>query len=374
LTDSDLPLKLMAFGVEGSLPGSDAFLTLACTPDVSARTVRILRSRSSLEEVVARPDDHADALSAASIASLRSGKSARMAESERSRARSLGIRILALYEPDFPSLVRQIYDPPAVLYVWGSLSGSQVDECVSIVGSRRATSRGLALARVMAGDLARAGATIVSGLARGIDAAAHRGALDVCGRTIAVLGSGLDRLYPPDNEGLAREIVESGAAVVTEYAFGVPPYPANFPRRNRIIAGWSRAVVVVEAGTRSGALVTARLALEEGRDVYAVPGWPGDNGSEGTNQLIRDGAALVRNSSDVAAELGLKQDGASTSMRHSDVVQDPLLQAMRPGQPSSIEELQERSGWAASAILRRLTELELGNRVRRLPGSLFLRS
>jgi DNA processing protein len=334
--------------------------------------MRILRSRSPLEDVLARPNEHADVLTPASIASIQSGQAARLAEQERFRARSRGIRILSLDDPEFPPLLKQIYDPPAVLYVWGSLAGTQAQDCIAVVGSRRATARGSALARGMAGDLARAGLTIVSGLARGIDAAAHRGALGVNGCTIAVLGSGLNHLYPPENEDLAKEIVNTGAAVVSEYAFDVPPYPGNFPRRNRIIAGWSRAVVVVEAGTRSGALVTARLALDEGRDVYAVPGWPSDGGSHGANQLIRDGAALVRNAADVAEELGLGPSAATRTRPESE--QDELLQVMQSDQPSTIEELQERSGWSASAILRRLTELELGDRVRRLPGPLFLRS
>ncbi|MBN2369205.1 MAG: DNA-processing protein DprA [Vicinamibacteria bacterium] len=356
------------------MPGTDPFLTLACASGVNARTIRALRVRMPLEDVLAHPGEHTDVLSPVSIASLRSGDAARLAETEQARARTLGVRILSFDASDYPPLVREIYDPPAVLYIRGSLSESRNDDYVSIVGSRRATSRGLALARCMAGDLAREGLTVVSGLARGIDSAAHRGALDVHGRTIAILGSGLDRLYPPENKDLSRAIIDAGGAVVTEYAFGVPPYPANFPRRNRIIAGWSRAVVVIEAGTRSGALVTARLALEEGRDVYAVPGWPGDGGSEGANQLIRDGAALVRDAADVAAELGLKLTKDGLSMGRSEVIQDELLQAMRPDQPSSIEDLQKRSGWPASAILRRLTELEIGDRVRRLPGPLFLRS
>jgi DNA processing protein len=251
----------------------------------------------------------------------------------------------------------------------GSLAGIHDERSVAIVGSRRATTRGTALARAMAKDLALRGAVIVSGLARGIDAAAHRGALDAQGRTFAVLGSGLDRLYPPEHRQLAEAIARDGA-VVTEHAFGMPPYPAHFPRRNRIIAGWTPAVVVVEAGARSGALVTARLALEEGRDVMAVPGWPGDDASEGTNQLIRDGAALVRDAADVGSELGWRAELTKTAEEEQDV----LLRSLRPDRPASLEELQQLSGWPPSDILSHLMELELGSRVRRLPGPLFIRS
>ena len=238
---------------------------------------------------------------------------------------------------------------------------------MAIVAPRLDRSGGLA--RGMGRDLAAAGATVVSGLARGIDTAAHRGALDAGGRTVAVLGSGLDRLYPPENEALAGAIAERGA-LVSEFPLGTTPYPANFPRRNRVIAGWSRAVVVVEAAERSGALVTARAALEEGREVLAVPGHPSQPTSAGCNQLIRDGAALVRGAQDVAQEIGLLPLEVAPEAAPG----DDVLAALRDDTPSSLEELGRRSGLETPALLVRLTELELADKVRRLPGALFVRA
>jgi DNA processing protein len=221
----------------------------------------------------------------------------------------------------------------------------------------------------MARDLAAWGATVVSGLARGIDTAAHEGALEASGRTVAVLGCGLDRTYPAENERLAGRIASAGA-VVSEFPLGAPPLPEHFPRRNRVIAGWSRAVVVVEAAARSGALNTARCAADEGRDVLAVPGHPTQLASAGTNQLIRDGAGLVRSAIDVAHELGLEPPATAAAAKPP---ADPLLGALAGDAPATLEELRARSGLETGALLARLTDLELRDVVRRLPGPLFVR-
>jgi DNA processing protein len=351
---------------------TQTLLTLGLTHGTTARVIRALRSRAPLEDILGRPEEHRDLLTPAACSSILSGEAFRRAEQEQAAANARGIRILGLDEPDYPELLRQTYDPPAVLYVWGTITSVDDVPRAAIVGSRRATPRGAALARSMAKDLARRGVSIVSGLARGIDAAAHLGALDAYGRTFAVLGSGLDRIYPQEHASLAESITRAGA-VVTEYSFGTPPLPLHFPRRNRVIAGLAHAVVVVEAGGRSGALGTARLALDEGRDVLAVPGWPGDAAADGTNRLIRDGAALVRDADDIAAELGLRLKDEAVACQ-SQNEEDVLLGVMRYGQPSTLEELQARSGWPAPEILSHLMELELGNRVRRLPGPLFVRS
>jgi DNA processing protein len=263
-------------------------------------------------------------------------------------------------------LLRRISDPPPVLYVRGVLAAEDDAPTVAIVGSRAATGAGRTLARGMARDLAAWGATVVSGLARGIDTAAHEGALDAGGRTIAVLGCGLDRTYPPENERLAGRIAERGA-VVSEFPLGTAPLPEHFPRRNRVIAGWSQAVVVVEAAARSGALNTARCAADEGRDVLAVPVHPTQPASDGTNPQNRYGAGLVRSGLDVAHELGLEpEDPASRPA-------DPLLGAFAGDAPATLEELRDRSGLETGALLARLTELELRDAVRRLPGPLFVR-
>jgi DNA processing protein len=354
----------------GPLPVDDAFdlLTLALLPDVGPGTVQELRARVPARQVLLRPDEHADLVPARARALILSGAARRRAEDERGRCAQAGIAVIGRDDAAYPGHLRQVYDPPPVLYVRGSMRPDEGPKSVAIVGSRAATPHGRALARSMARELAGAGATVVSGLARGIDAAAHRGALDAGGRTVAVLGSGLDHVYPPENAPLAVAIAERGA-VVSEFPLGTVPYPGHFPRRNRIIAGWSQAVVVVEAAARSGALVTARVALEEGRDVFAVPGHPSHPSCAGCNQLIRDGAPLVRDALDVAREMGLGFEVAPESEPG-----DHVLRALRGDAPSSLEELRERCGLETPALLARLTELEMADKVRRLPGALFLRA
>lgn len=343
-------------------------LTIALLPDAGPRTARDLAARAPLAQVVAHPREHAEVLSPRAIALLATGEARRRAEAEEHRVLQWGARIVGWDEPDYPELLRRIYDPPPVLWVRGRLAPGEGQRSLAVVGSRAASPQGKTLAHGMTRDLAAAGATIVSGLARGIDSAAHRGALESGGRTLAVLGSALDCLYPRENAGLAAAISERGA-VVSELAFGTEARPGTFPRRNRILAGWGLGVVVIEAAQKSGALITARCALDEGREVLAVPGHPGHPGSCGTNQLIRDGAALVRNAADVAAELGLasplERVGAETS--------DDVLGALRPDIPASLDEIQERSGRPVAELLARLSELELGRQVRRLPGALYVR-
>jgi len=214
----------------------------------------------------------------------------RLAERELGRARDESVRIETLADPGYPAALREIPDPPPVIYIRGTL-GEDDDPRIAIVGSRRASRYGLEAAAAFASELARLGALVVSGLARGIDAAAHRGALEVEGRTLAVLGSGLADLYPKEHGRLARRIVEHGGAVLSEYPFDMPPLAGCFPRRNRIISGLSAGVIVIEAAKASGALGTARLALEQGREVFAVPGPVMHETSVGTNGLLRAQAA-----------------------------------------------------------------------------------
>jgi DNA processing protein len=341
-------------------------LTLSLLPGATPRVVRELALRTALADVLARPDEHSDLLPAPARDLMRSGAGRRRAEEVRRRAAALGIHVVGRDEPAYPHLLRHVYDPPPVLYIEGQLAEGEGDHTVAVVGSRAASPQGTTLARAMARDLAAAGLTIVSGLARGIDTAAHQGALDAGGRTVAVLGSGLDRLYPVENARLARAVAGRGA-VVSEFPLGTTPQPGYFPRRNRIIAGWGRAVVVVEAAQRSGALVTARCALEEGREVMAVPGHPAHPGSGGTNALIRDGALLVRGAADVAEALEVTLPAAAGEA-------DPVLAALSPEAPRTVEEVQRKSGRPASEVLGRLAELELASRVRRLPGALFVRA
>ncbi len=224
----------------------------------------------------------------------------RKAEQEVAQAGTLGVTIITCQDPLYPKNLLNIYDYPPFLYMKGSLCPEEIG--VAIVGSRLASTYGRYVTEKLSRELALKGITIVSGLARGIDSAAHRGALAGKGRTIAVLGSGLDIVYPPENEALAADIAAQGA-LVTEYPFGTPPNAPNFPARNRLISGISLGVVVVEAGEKSGSLITARIASEQGRSVFAVPGAIESAGSRGTNRLIKQGAKLIENVEDILEEI-----------------------------------------------------------------------
>jgi DNA processing protein len=348
-------------------------LTLTHLPGIGPRHVRAIRARG-LAGVLAEPEHYSELLPKSALRELRSGQARARAEKDLATAERLGDFIVCVTEPSYPAALREIYDPPAVLYVRGTWPLPVSAPRLAIVGSRSATPAATSLARRMAADLAAAGVLIVSGLARGIDAAAHRGAVEACGYTLAVLGSGLDRMYPAEHADLAMKIARRGA-VVSEFPFGTAPLPGHFPRRNRIIAGCSQTVVVVEAAARSGALSTARQALDEGRDVLAVPGHPSSAQAVGTNQLIRDGARLVRHGQDIAEELGL--DLSPAPHQRAETPGAPaardLLACLRPDAPLGIEELQSRSGQELSQLLCELTQLELSHEIRRLPGSLFVR-
>src|SRR6266849_1083120 len=239
--------------------------------------------------------------------SLRRLRAQTTPENVATRLKKLGIRALTLLDDEYPALLKQVADPPPVLFVRGMLTPED-GRSVALVGTRRATSYGHLVAQRLARDLAAAGLTVVSGLAKGIDTQAHRAALDAGGRTLAVLGNGLDQVYPPENGGLARQIVDAGA-LVSEFAPGVPPDAVNFPRRNRVISGLSIATVIVEAGERSGALITADFALEQGREVMVVPGNINSPMSLGSNELLKQGATPVTSAQDILDALG-PRDGA----------------------------------------------------------------
>ena len=229
-----------------------------------------------------------------------SARSEAAIDEEFTRAEELGIQIVTLVDEQYPALLREIDDPPMVLYVRGTLPIDPA-RSIAIVGTRRGTRYGKMVAARFASRLAMKGMTVISGLAAGIDTAAHQGALDVGGRTVAVLGCGLDYPYPKRNQPMLAQIVKDGAAL-TEYSFGTRPAKWTFPQRNRILAGLSRGVIVVQAPERSGSLITARLALEQGREVFAVPGNITTITSAGTNRLIKDGAKLVETIEDVLVE------------------------------------------------------------------------
>jgi DNA processing protein len=291
------------------------------------------------------------------------------------RLDQLGISALTLLDEDYPSSLRQINDPPPVLFVRGGLIRSDA-QAVALVGTRRATPYGKTVAEQLAMGLATCGVTVVSGLAKGVDTAAHRAALDAGGRTLAVLGNGLDQVYPPENAGLAKRIVNSGAgALVSEFSPGVPPDAVNFPRRNRLISGLSRGCVIVEAAHRSGALITADFALEQGREVFAVPGsvlWPM---SAGPNDLLKQGATLVTCAQDIVEALDPDTRGQAPLARalpELDPDETPIWNALG-GEPRHVDELARALGRGAGELSATLAILEIKGLARQVGAMTYAR-
>jgi DNA processing protein len=283
------------------------------------------------------------------------------------RAAAGSLVVIPWSDPAYPVALTTIPDPPPVLWARGSV-GALAVPAVAIVGSRAGSEYALAVAERLAADLAACGVAVVSGLARGVDSAAHRGALAGNGVTIAVLGSGVDVMYPPEHDGLAREIAVRGV-VISELVPGTPPQPFLFPLRNRIISGLARAVVVIEAGNKSGSLITARCALEQGRDVLAVPGNVLSGRNRGAHALLRDGARIVESADDILEELGMSRRVEPPASPAT----DPVLARLTPGEPLALDAIAERSGLTAPRLLPRLFELELQGLVRRVGGGRFVR-
>lgn len=286
-----------------------------------------------------------------------------------------GHGLLTLGDPDYPPALLQTADPPLLLYLRGRRE-LLAQRCLAIVGSRNPTAQGADNARAFAESLARAGLTVVSGLALGVDAAAHEGALKAGGDTIAVVGTGLDQTYPRRNTQLGERIAQEGL-LVSEYSLGTPVLGPNFPRRNRIIAGLSQGCLVVEAALQSGSLITARLAVEAGREVFAIPGSIHSPQARGCHALIRQGAKLVESAEDVLEELtGLtmvaNETAASGAAPPLPAAHQGVLDAMGHD-PVSLEALMARGGWPAAELSAHLLELELEGLVARLAGQLFQR-
>ena len=299
--------------------------------------------------------------------------------------------IVSLGDLRYPQALLDTEDPPLLLYLMGPAlllehQPFPSDRCLAVVGSRNPTAQGAENARLFARALCGAGLTIVSGLALGVDAAAHEGALEAAisagtmAATIAVVGTGLDRVYPRKNLDLAHRIAAHGL-IVSEYPLGTPPLPANFPKRNRIISGLSQGTLVVEAALASGSLITARMAAEQGREVFAIPGSIHAPQSRGCHALIRQGAKLVESAQDVLEELkipattvpGLPQEGVNApGAAASDETEDPVLAALGYD-PMGLDALIARTGMDASTLQVALLELELDGRIARLPGGLFQR-
>lgn len=281
--------------------------------------------------------------------------------------------VVTLGDAHYPQRLLDIPDPPLLLYTLGRRELLNAPS-LAIVGSRNPTPQGAENARCFARHLSQAGLTVVSGLALGIDGAAHEGALEGPGRTVAVVGTGLDRVYPKRHLALAHRLADEGL-IVSEYPLGTPPLKPNFPRRNRIISGMTRGTLVVEAAVHSGSLITARLAAEQGREVFAIPGSIHSPQSRGCHLLIKQGAKLVESAQDILEELRLDAPGPAACTDPADrgpTARDPVLEALGHD-PASLDALVARTGWPAPELSARLLELELEGHVARLPGQLFQR-
>jgi DNA processing protein len=289
------------------------------------------------------------------------------------------VDILVETDPRYPRTLLEIPDPPGLLFVRGTLDKRDALS-IGIVGTRHGTAYGLRQANRLAASLARAGLTIVSGLARGIDAAAHRGALEAGGRTLGVLGSGVLNIYPPEHVQLADEVIAHGA-LISEQPVRSSPLSGTFPQRNRIISGLSLGIIVVEAAERSGALITSRHAMEQGRDVFAVPGNVDSRASRGCHRLLRDGAILVESADDVLEHLGplveaMPRDDGTTVHHPAELllndIEDKVLQAVR-GEATQIDEIVVQSGLPVPQVLATISVLEMRRLIRRLSGTTVIR-
>ncbi len=300
-------------------------------------------------------------------------------------AQKLGLKIVTPDDADYPENLKNIYDPPIVLYVKGELIAEDKFS-LGIVGSRRASLYGLTCAEKFAYELSQKGFTIISGMARGVDTAAHKGALKAGGRTLAVMGSGFNHLYPPENKELAQEIVKNGA-LISEFPINTEPFRQNFPRRNRVISGLSLGVLVVEAARNSGALISADFALEQGREVFALPGKVDSNTSFGTNGLIKQGAKLVCGVEDIVEEFdsiascvprrASKEDNATADTQYAmpslSATETAFYNALS-GQPLSLDEIVEKTNMSVSGVADMLLKLQMRKLIRQLPGKQFARS
>jgi len=278
-------------------------------------------------------------------------------------------RVVTLGDALYPPALLHTADPPLLLFVQGRAELLTARDALAIVGSRSPTAQGRDNARAFAAHFARAGWTVVSGLALGIDGAAHEGALEGGGGTVAVLGTGIDRIYPARHRELAHRIAREGL-LVSEFALGTPPLPAHFPQRNRVIAGLARGTLVVEAALESGSLITARLAAEAGREVFAIPGSIHSPQSRGCHALIKQGAKLVETAADVLGEFG--HAGIAPPAVAAPSASDPLLDSLGHD-PVTLDALAARTGWPAADLAARLLELELDGHLQRLPGGLYQR-
>jgi DNA processing protein len=372
------------------------WIALNMTPGVGPRvTARLLEHFGSAEAIFDAPRRELALLRLTpdAIESIANRELHERAEAEIENVRKLGAEMLVLDDGVYPSLLRETYDPPVVLYLKGKWSECFDRPCVAIVGSRRCSTYGQNAALMLSRELAQRGVTIISGMARGIDAAAHRGALEAGGRTVGVMGTGLDQIYPRDHKKLADEILKASGALVTQFPLRTPPVSENFPYRNRVISGLSLGVVVVEAAENSGSLITARLAMEQNREVFAVPGNITSRNSFGTNYLIKGaGAKLVQQWQDVASELPpeiaaqmlpppsrkTKKKGElvdQLQLTPSDLSEHEraVFRLLTTDSPQQIDSLAEGTKLSITQLTAALLSLEMRELIRALPGKCFVR-
>jgi DNA processing protein len=364
------------------------WLALALTPGLGARTAgKLLREFGSPDAIFSASLTALEGqrLPAAVAQALHSRRPLSDAAKELAQVQAAGCRLLTWDEPEYPARLKEIYDPPPLLYVRGNIELLS-RHMISIVGARRPTPYGNQMAERISRDLADRGLVISSGLARGIDASAHKGALSsTTGATIAVLGCGIDVVYPKENKKIFEQIEQRGA-IISEFPIGTFPAPQNFPIRNRIIAGMALGVVVVEGAQYSGSLITARLAMEFGREVFGVPGHVTQPSSFGPNQLIKQGAKLVTGWEDVVEELPtpvraelMPVESASHEERAALVegslspIERPLYSLLSVDEARHVDDLVELSGLTSSEVLAALFDMELKSVIRQLPGKQFLK-
>lgn len=370
------------------------WIALALTPGLGpTRARRLVEFFGGIDRVfqVSLTELEAAGLPATAAQSIGTGKSLELAHEEVAKAAGLGIQLVAMDDAEYPARLKQIYDPPLVLYVRGNVEPLSRPG-IAVIGTRHPTPYGIGMAERLSCDLAARGLVIFSGLARGVDSSAHRGAVSAKGKTVAVFGTGVDVVYPKENSRLADQILGLSGALVAEFPLGTFPAPQNFPIRNRLISGMSFAVLVVEAAEYSGTRITARCALEQGRDVYAVPGNVTNKNSWGPNTLIKQGAHLVATWEDVWEELPADVQLALTPPAGSEsqagqtasLFEEPSLSpyekkiyaVLKADEALHLDEIIEKleAEISSSEIFAALFELELAGKVKQLPGKNFVRS
>ena len=360
---------------------TEAYLVLNSLRLVGPVRVRKLRAVfGSVEGLFSQPTQRlagVEGIGQAVAESIRGWEKTFDLAAELEKIRKLGLQVVGFEDPDYPPILREIHDPPLVLYYRGNLEAVK-GACIGVVGTREASGYGIDLAKKLGYQLAFAGIGVISGLARGIDTAAHQGALAAKGKTAAVLGCSLDQIYPAENEALAEKMAEAGGCVLSEFCLGTPPDRQTFPMRNRVVSGLSQGLLVIEAARASGAMITARQALEQGRQVFAVPGRVDQPQAGGCHQLIKDGARLVESVEDVLAEYEFllpRSEMPAPLPPQGDLKDEEkkILEALGRDE-LQVDVLTRKCGLPSPVVSATLLKLEMKRRVRQMPGKVFTRT